>query len=166
MHRFNWQCSWQSARNVQSNYLYFHPWASMKGCKEKCPVSTVRALLFLSLWAKLQHSVVSEAVLTSTWIIFNLRNDNKDTSVSVYLIATKLKPNCFSSFGLISPLSDSLLIFFFLINLLLFPFQALAQLQLIDYIGEQTALLIKVSFPFDSEPLQSSLRSLCDWHRW
>lgn len=30
----------------------------------------------------------------------------------------------------------------------LLVFQALAQLQLIDYIGEQTALLIKVSFPF------------------
>lgn len=30
----------------------------------------------------------------------------------------------------------------------LLAFQALAQLQLIDYIGEQTALLIKVSFPF------------------
>lgn len=30
----------------------------------------------------------------------------------------------------------------------LFIFQALAQLQLIDYIGEQTALLIKVSFSF------------------
>lgn len=40
-------------------------------------------------------------------------------------------------------------------NLLLFVLQALAQLQLIDYIGEQTALLIKVSccfFLFDSQP--------------
>lgn len=33
---------------------------------------------------------------------------------------------------------------------LLLHFQALAQLQLIDYIGEQTALLIKVSFPSPS----------------
>lgn len=29
-------------------------------------------------------------------------------------------------------------------------FQAIAQLQLIDFIGEQTALLIKVSFPLSS----------------
>lgn len=33
-----------------------------------------------------------------------------------------------------------------------FFFQALAQLQLIDYIGEQTALLIKVSLTFDLSP--------------
>lgn len=53
----------------------------------------------------------------------------------------------FSSLGRIPPTTDSLHIFFHHINLLLFIFQALAQLQLIDYIGEQTALLIKVSFP-------------------
>lgn len=47
--------------------------------------------------------------------------------------------------GLISPITNSLSHSFH-INLLLVVLQALAQLQLIDYIGEQTALLIKVSF--------------------
>lgn len=43
---------------------------------------------------------------------------------------------------------------------LLLHFQALAQLQLIDYIGEQTALLIKVSFPSPSPLPRYLLRLL------
>ena len=66
------------------------------------------------------------------------------------------------SFSWFPPLRISLLIFlFYFIDLLLFIFQALAQLQLIDFIGEQTALLIKVSFPSDSQAQPSSLRSPC-----
>lgn len=49
-------------------------------------------------------------------------------------------------------------------NLLLFILQALAQLQLIDYIGEQTALLIKVSCFFRLILNLNSYPLRAPWH--
>ena len=74
----------------------------------------------------------------------------------VYLIKTKLL-----FFSRLNPTYKRFSSHFFppILNLLLFIFQALAQLQLIDYIGEQTALLIKVSFSLLILSLKLSLRA-------